>query len=182
MFIEKLDFYTNSLRCLSSVNEILKTTDYLNNQIGLRHRPDAKNIWHDCVGSLYDRKNDVQLNKESEFCVWSISEDNFIRVQVEQLAHKFNFQIGRVRIMKLPPFKGLSVHSDLENRYHLVLHTNNYSYVSHNINEHNFELKEIGKFYHIPNNNYWYKIKTTEKHWVYNGGNTDRIHLVVCET
>lgn len=182
MFIEKLDFQTSSVRCLSSLNDILKVTDYLNNQIGLRYRPNAENIWHDCVGSLYDRENNIQLSKESDYSMWAITYQNYIRQQVEALAYKFKFNIGRVRFMKLAPLKGLSVHSDHENRYHLVLTTNSDSYVCHNDGKYNTSLETIGKFYHIPKNNYWYKVKTTETHWVYNGGKTDRIHLVVCES
>ena len=34
--------------------------------------------------------------------------------------------------------------------------------------------------YHLPMDGQWYKVDTTKTHWVYNGGDSPRIHLVVC--
>lgn len=182
MFVEKLDLNSDLINCQTSFDEVLKITSWHHHQIGLRHRPNAENIWHDCLGSLYDRDTKIYRATESDFSMWCLDEKNYLRQQIENLAQQYKFTLGRVRFMRLLPKQGLSVHSDNENRYHLVLKTNDFSYICNNVNSYNKTLQEIAKCYHIPFDGFWYKVKTTETHWVYNGGKTERIHVVVCET
>jgi hypothetical protein len=182
-FIEKLEYTSDVNNILSELDNVLKQTNWFNNQIGFRHRPDSDNIWNDGTGSLYDHTKKKFIGTESHYNTWSINENNYIRTSVTNLSESLNFKIGRVRIMKLLPHHGLSVHRDNEVRYHLVLKTNPKSYICYNhsyINK--SELDPVAQCYHLPLNNYWYKVNTKITHWVYNGGETERIHLVVCET
>lgn len=182
MFIQKLDLSSNVQLVLMELESILQQTHWHNNQIGLKHRSGAENIWHDAVGSLYDRQHGIFIAKEEDYSEWSLPETSYIRQCVTQLASALDITLGRVRIMKLPVHHGLSVHKDNERRYHLVLQTNPQSYICHNHTPFNTELQPIAQCYHMPQNNHWYRVDTRQVHWVYNGGSTERIHLVVCET
>ena len=42
------------------------------------------------------------------------------------------------------------------------------------------QLSVVGECYHIPADGQWYHVNTVKTHWVYNGGSTPRIHIVVC--
>jgi hypothetical protein len=152
------------------------------NQIGLRHRLGAKNIWTDAVGSLYDREKEVKLSTEDEFTEWSIDDTWYVRGAIERLQEQVG-NIGRVRFMRLLPKTGLSVHRDDEVRYHLVLKTNPKAYIARASNfviERHSSEPVVSTCYHIPLDSHWWKVDTREVHWVYNGGDEERIHLVVC--
>jgi photosystem II stability/assembly factor-like uncharacterized protein len=88
-----------------------------------------------------------------------------------------NIKLGRVRIMRLMPKRGLTVHRDTSVRYHLVLKTNIDSFFGFR----DFLNKDgaVAKCYHMPANGYFYKVDTTKFHFVYNGGKTERIHIVI---
>jgi hypothetical protein len=80
--------------------------------------------------------------------------------------------------MRLLPKTGLMMHQDAEKRIHLVITTNKGCFVS------TPETVEDGadyqiKGYHIPADTHFYKIDTTLYHFVYNAGNTERVHLVI---
>jgi len=145
------------------------------NQIGLRHRPNPQDPWLDSHGSLYDKEQQIFVAKEQDFSVWNSLVPNYTKSIIEELANKEKFTIGRVRYMRQPPKRGLSVHKDIETRYHFVLKTNPYAF---------FGFTQPGPItaqcYHIPSDGYFYHADTTLEHFVYNGGWEDRIHLVIC--
>jgi hypothetical protein len=152
------------------------------NQIGLRYRSGAKDRWSDAVGSLYDRTTNTKLSSEIEFNQWTISNDYYVRQSIDVLSERVG-QIGRVRFMRLLPKTGLSVHRDDEIRFHLVLKTNPNAYIaraSDFVIEQNSPESVVATCYHIPADGHWWRVDTREVHWVYNGGNEERIHLVVC--
>jgi hypothetical protein len=185
MFLEKLDYTSDHNRMMSEANDIITNVTWNNgNQIGLNRRDNStENIWKDATGSLYDREHNIYIGKEKDFTVWNIDSDSYIRQQIENMME--GIVNGRVRLMNLTPKKGLSVHKDLEVRYHYVLKTNKKSYICHNPSR-SSQVDDnipISAFcYHMPMDNHWYKVDTRETHWVYNGGETDRVHLVVCGT
>lgn len=181
-FIEKLDTVSDTSIINNELQTILKVTNWSKNQIGLRHRANAENIWSDSVGSMYDYTTKSFKYTEADFNNWSVSENTYVRQQIELLSEKLNFKVGRVRFMKLLPHCGLSIHYDNELRYHLVIDTNPKSYICVNNAVSNNNLEIVSQCYHIPKDNHWYKVNTKKIHWVYNGGETERIHLVVCET
>lgn len=185
MHIKKLEFTSDYGSMLTEYNAITSKVPWLPlNQIGLTSRPGATDVWRDAGGSLYNRATGEKLGNECDFTVWNIASRNYIRQQIEALARYENTSIGRVRIMKLMPKCGLSVHKDLEIRYHYVFQTNKKSFFCYNesaIRE-DSDLPVTAVCYHIPQDGHWYKADTTKVHWVYNGGDTERIHLVVCGT
>lgn len=180
MFIEKTKFLSDLAIVENEVKTIENLTNWYGNQIGLKHRLGSTNIWQDCVGSLFSKELNKFIENESAFNNWNLNDDSYIKHQITLVCDYYNLKIGRVRLMRLPPHQGLSVHYDTEERFHLVIKTNLKSYICHNTGENNIQLNPIAQCYHLPLDGYWYKVKTTEVHWVYNGGETDRIHLVVC--
>ena len=77
------------------------------------------------------------------------------------------FEIGRCRVIKMPPRTTLSWHSDPEKRIHIAIKTN---YGSRMFIEHTG--------YHIPADGNIYLTDNTKYHTAINGGEEDRIHLV----
>jgi hypothetical protein len=183
MSIRKLDLNSSIEIFQRECDTIINSVGWGNtHQIGLKSKPNSDNLWFDSTGSLYDRGTKSFTNNELDFNVWNLDSNNYIRQEVEKLQEKEKIIIGRVRIMKLLPKIGLSVHKDNEFRYHLVLKTNPSAYFAFNetISPLDSGVTEMGKFYHIPKDGFWYFVDTTKIHWVYNGGKEDRIHIVVC--
>lgn len=162
--------------CVESI--ILKTGWGDTNQIGLKKRNSIiGDDWFDSTGRLYDRKTNTFRAKEEEFSLFNGIPDVLLE-QLQLLEKKENFVSGRIRIMKLMPKTGLTVHSDLETRYHYVVKTNDKSYMCFNDIDHS-DSDCRAACYHIPQDQQWYFCDTTKTHWVYNGGDSDRIHIVV---
>ena len=181
--IEKLKHTSDLLQMHIESKKIINQVQWGEmNQIGLNSRLNCSDAWHDAVGSLYDKKALNYRATEYEFTEWNIEPDNYLRQQIEQLVAVEQFNLGRVRLMRLLPHRGLSVHRDDEVRYHFVLKTNQKAYFAFNNDQITAadSIPEIGKFYHVPMDGNWYKADTRQVHWVYNGGETERIHLVVC--
>jgi len=184
MFIKKLTMLSDLNMINSDFNKILNLSGWGDkNQIGLNRRAGKDNSWFDAAGSLYDSESSDYVADERDYVDWNIGSDWYVRQQIERLETEYNFKCGRVRFMLLRPKTGLSVHRDREYRYHLVLQTNKKSYVAYNnktVDIKKSQLVSESNCYHIPADGYWYRVDTTCQHWVYNGGDTDRIHLVVC--
>ena len=177
MFLEKLNIKVDIVQVRNDLATILNLTDWSGNQIGLTHRalPQA-NLWKDCIGSLYNKEKNIELVAESEFTEINTQTPEYLKHILEQLANNENIKLGRIRFMRLQQHQGLSVHKDTSVRYHLVLETNQYSYIAQGLDQ--SSIKAV--CYHIPADGYFYKVDTTKEHFVYNGGKTDRIHLVIC--
>lgn len=180
MFIEKLDTTSDVELMNQSLSEILTITDWgTKHQIGLNYREGATDTWHDATGSLYIKETGNFITSEYSFTEWNKLPD-YLTSQLKSLAEQHKLRIGRVRFMRLLPRIGLSVHSDREFRYHFVVKTNRHAYIAqdHSHTNSNGQLKAI--CHHIPADSHWYKVDTRMSHWVYNGGDEERIHLVVC--
>ena len=190
MFIKRLNIQGDPAAVLEEFNGIISEGEPQQvwrkmNQLGFNHRPTTTNIWEDATGSLFDRINNTWRGRESDFTNWNIPPTSTIRQQINHLQSTIDVPLGRIRIMRLLPRTGLSVHKDLELRYHLVLQTNPKAYIAHETNDidpQRSDLPTTAATYHLPLDNYWYQIDTRETHWVYNGGTQERIHVVVCGT
>lgn len=185
MYLEKLEFTSDYDRMITECDTLIKTISWMStNQIGLNCRPGVHNKWTDAAGSLQNRQTGERRANEWDFTEWNLNNDNYIRQQIEHLAELESAKLGRIRIMRLMPKTGLSIHADLEIRYHYVLYTNPKSFFCFNetVPNSNSVLPVKALCYHIPRDYHWYKVDTTKVHWVYNGGETDRVHLVVCGT
>jgi len=186
MIINKTNFSVNHSKMLDDLNFILKNHaqwpeyDPQNprkpiNQISLRHRIDTRfNLWEDGNGSLVDKETGKTLAFENDFCCWNKDLPEYTKQVLEDLMQKENVNFGRVRYMRLMPKTGLTVHTDKEQRYHLVMTTNRFSMFGHVYEG----SEELGKVYHMPADSHFYKVDTTLGHFVYNGGWEERIHLV----
>jgi hypothetical protein len=180
MFIEKLELYSDIGIVKNEADELIKQYGWGHtHQLCLTHRDGAANIWHDGAGSLFSKQDNTFKFKETDFCNWNLNTNSYIRNQIELLLTNNNFKLGRVRVMRLLPKIGLSVHCDKEVRYHLVLKTNRFSYIVEDMMANSDHEKVQAICYHLPQDNHWYKVDTTRHHWVYNGGSEERIHIVV---
>lgn len=177
-FITKLHMSANIDKINDELNAIIyhHTEWGSDNQIGLRHRINCQNQWKDSIGGLVDRKTRQRLAYEKDFSEWNTGTPTFTKIVLSELAEKEKIILGRVRFMRLQPKFGLSMHIDYEPRYHLVLQTNKSAVFGECFTDNTVRAM----CYHIPADNNWYKIDTTREHFVYNGGWTPRIHLVVC--
>lgn len=177
-FIEPMNLFSDKDLILNDLSDILKYTSWEPyNQIGLRHRINCTNQWTDSAGSIYDRETNIKLADESEFSEYNDNIPENLRYELERLKRYINTNIGRARLMRLMPKTGLSIHKDLEKRYHLALDTNDGCMFAECVKI--SSMRSIG--YTIPSDNRWYSVDTTRSHYVYNGGKTPRIHLVVCQ-
>jgi hypothetical protein len=172
MFLKRLDVQADLEQINLDLNYVLtKTTWGVENQIGLTHRPNPVDMWKDATGSLYDRVNNIELVSEQAFTELNAEFPAYTKTVLNRLG----ISLGRVRYMRLAPKTGLSVHADNSVRYHLVLQTNPYAYIAQTMRG------PIGAVcYHMPADTHFYKVDTTLEHFVYNGGTTDRIHMVIC--
>lgn len=178
MFIKKLELTADVDQVSKDLDHVLTLTSWgTENQIGLTHRKQPqKDIWKDCIGSLYDREKGIDIANESDFSELNSLTPEYIKSKILELASAQNFSIGRVRFMRLMPKTGLTVHSDTSVRYHLVLKTNPTAYIAHTFNAGNV----AALCFHIPADGSFYEVDTTRQHFVYNGGLEPRIHLVIC--
>lgn len=152
------------------------------NQIGFTHSlgNDAKEAWHDGIGSLFYAWGDNPFNekkelikhshikKESDF-MWFVSEfkdTSFYDVYI-QLSEIYI--LGRMRLMMMRPKSCLSWHVDTEHRLHIPLITNVGA-----------RLVIEDSVYHMPADGSSYIADTTLPHTAFNAGLTERLHLVTC--
>lgn len=176
MFIQKTNITVDLFKVQESLETILQKTSWSEkNQIGLTHRKGAENKWHDSTGSLYDRVNNIELIKESEFTEMNSEIPDYLLSILQQLCDSQGIEIGRARFMRLLPNTGLSVHNDTTERYHLVIKTNKHAYIAHTM----YAGVMAAACFHMPADATFYKVDTTKQHFVYNGGSEERIHLVI---
>ena len=176
--IEKLDFKIDLPSIAKDVETVINMARWdEDNQIGLTHRPGAKSLWKDAVGSLHNSNYVDHSTSESEFTEINYLIPDTLKQMLLGFAKFQGIHLGRVRIMRLPSKRGLTVHRDTTIRYHLVINTNIDSFFGFR------DLRQIdgvaAKCYHIPADGHFYKVDTTKIHFVYNGGKTDRTHIVI---
>ena len=180
-FIKQLGIQSDTkliLDDLSAIDSEIKSMATMN-QVSLRRRLNHISNPFDGIGSLWDEQRKNRVAYEKDFTEWIVNDNIYVRQEIEKLAGTVGFRIGRVRFMQLKPKCGLSVHRDAEKRYHFVLTTNPHCYFAMNNDSEFSNIKAV--CYTIPQDGHWWEVDTTQTHWVYNGGNTNRIHLVVCE-
>lgn len=179
-FITKLDIASDLEKMIESFNTILEKAEWGKfNQIGLNYRPGAEDPWHDAAGSLYDKETKKYIDTDLNFTMWNVF-PQFLSDELQKLYSMEQFKPGRVRFMRLLPKTGLSIHSDYEVRYHYVIKTNPHSIFGNYSEVDSTTVQACGEIFNIPANGHWYKVNTRLPHFVYNGGFTERIHLVIC--
>jgi hypothetical protein len=181
MLIKKLDIETDSTRIMDDLSSILNQHCPwpINNQIGIKYRNGAENIWTDAIGMLTYNK---RVGEEIDYVNWCLDTNFYVRQEIEKLQDTLKIKTGRIRFMKMLPKTGLTVHYDSEVRYHLALQTNPYAHFGFRtepVITDICDLPNTGITFHLPKDNHWYRADTTKFHWVFNGGKEERIHLVV---
>jgi len=185
-FIQQLEYTANLDQMKADLDTLLAKTPWPSmdlvsqapgNQIGVTYRIGAKNIILDASGSLYDKEKKLFIAKESDFTEINPNIGQYTKNILATLAEQEHTKFGRIRYMRLLPKTGLSIHADLEMRYHFVLETNRYALFG----DASPDLDMAAKCYHMPADGHFYKVDTTREHFVFNGGWEPRIHLVICE-
>lgn len=182
-FIVRTGLSSDIERMRESLSTILLQCEWARlNQIGLNYRSGASDTWHDGAGSLYDTRTGNHTADEHDFVEWNVVPE-YLLGELDKLGHTLGRggyrSLGRVRFMRLLPKTGLSIHRDRSIRYHYVINTNVYCMLANYYQSDN-ALQSCGRMYHLPADGHWYTVNTLQHHTVYNGGNTERIHLVVC--
>lgn len=100
---------------------------------------------------------------------WIIKED-YKGTIWEEILKTLPGPIGEARIVVLKPGSGYRSHSDIDDRYHLNLLGDRYSY-----------LIDIDKqqLYQVTRDRFWYNMNAGPRHSAVNLGSTDRVQLVV---
>jgi hypothetical protein len=185
-YITKLDLTADLDQIKQDLETVLSvqfwpTEDFVKktsgNQISIKHRPGVTDVFTDGQGSLVNKETGEAYAKEADFSEYNPYLPEYTKSIIEELSNKVGCKFGRIRYMRLMPKTGLSIHSDTEQRYHLVLQTNKGALFGH----YTGDEPEVAKCYHIPADGYFYKVDTRLPHFVYNGGWEPRIHLVICE-
>lgn len=147
----------------------------IGNSLGLNYRPGALNPWADSFGSLYDKETQQLIGTELDYSEWHPEGLDYTKEKIFELAERFKFKVGRCRYLRLMPKTGLSIHTDMEPRFHLAIETNPKCLIARTVTG----QEESALCYHIPADGFFYKVDTTKEHFVFNGSWEPRIHLVI---
>ncbi|MFS4459360.1 hypothetical protein [Bdellovibrio sp. HCB2-146] len=138
-------------------------------QIGLTHTPDCHphDKYFQSVGSLYDYEQDQFLYQERDF---SILNADLKGSHLEWIYQNVPFRVARMRLMRMPPRKCLSIHDDTGPRFHIAIKTNPFSYLF---------FPDTQQSFQIPTDGALYGMDATKLHTAFNADlKEDRIHLV----
>lgn len=100
---------------------------------------------------------------------WTIK-DEFKNTIWEFILKTLPHNIGEARIISLKPGRCYQSHADIDDRYHLNISGDSYSYLAN---------LETDTLYKIIKDTFWYTLDTSPKHSAINFGQQDRIQLVV---
>ena len=110
-----------------------------------------------------ERLVEINENKYTQICKPFV--DTYIADVYEKIKSKWN--IGRMRFLMKPPRSCLSWHRDPEKRIHVPIITNP-----------GCRMVIESESYHMPADGSVYITDNTQYHNFFNGGETDRLHLV----
>lgn len=158
------------------------------NQLNLTRRPDEAGSPYEGIGSLYDFEKRTWKGRDMEYSeLIPAAKGTYFEEIFDKLKSHSKFKIGRARLMNLEPKRCYSVHQDETYRLHYAITTNPQCFMSF-INLGGNQPKDevtstlTSKFgalmTQIPADGYPYFTNTTCPHTAFNGGNTNRVHLV----
>lgn len=170
----KTEFDQN--RLIFELNVLVKKIPFDENaQICLTHRENSLNPYYEGCGSLYYEGNYTTGTKtkrndsltEGEFNIFNIELYSTYFYDIYNTWSK-NFNIGRLRLMKLNRKICLTWHKDNEKRIHLPI-----------ITDEKCKFVVEDNVFHLPANGNSFIIDTTKYHTVFNGSSElERVHLV----
>jgi len=145
------------------------------NQIALSHSgkfTTIKEQLYDGVGSLYDRKNNIELDQEENYTqISDYVKGRYWEEVIDQIKEVSPLPLGRIRLMLLKPKTCYSWHKDSDAiRYHVPISTN----------ASNFIATEKG-LYRMEEEGRLYTLVSTVWHTALNASFQPRVHLV-CST
>ena len=181
MDVQKLNFKFNEHKLKQSLDWVLKQADIDRvNQLCLTHAPDAAphpdGMWYQGAGSLfyeYKAMGDGIKRTQREP---KISEEQFNDF-IEEAKHTYfyevykqlqtQYDIGRVRLIKIHSCHCLTWHQDVDKRIHVPIVTNDGN-----------RLVIGDSCYHLPGDGSAYYVNTTKPHTAFNGGTEHRYNLL----
>lgn len=139
-------------------------------QLSLTGRSETDPSVEDGIGSIYDFKSSRWLAREADFRHFHPEfKSTYFHEIYERVQRHTGGAIGRMRLMLLPPKACYSLHQDPTIRYHLVLKTNPQALL----------IFPKNGLVHLPADGKLYQVDTRQLHTAMNGGDEDRIHLVM---
>jgi aspartyl/asparaginyl beta-hydroxylase (cupin superfamily) len=143
--------------------------DFLDNK---NHWPCYQNRY--CLNN-YNNNDDYLKNAQQRliYTEYKYMNSIFKNTIWEDVLKKIPVKISRARIMMMPPTTILSIHRDIEPRWHLALFTDP-GCIYYDV--------DTSTAVHIPSDGHFYRLDTRFPHTAFNAtDNFTRIHLVVCE-
>lgn len=140
------------------------------NQITLTHRSESNQTPQEGSGSLFEHSTGSWKAYEKDFRFFNEEFKNTYFYEIyREMQKRTNGAIGRVRLMRLPPKVCYSLHRDSTIRFHLALVSNPQAFL----------LFAPAELISIPVDGSVYAVDTRRAHSAFNGGDEDRIHLVM---
>jgi hypothetical protein len=135
-------------------------------RLGLTHRADAADPWHDAGTGQFDQQTGTKHFEESEFCFFN---QELADTYFHHIYQSLPFRIGRMRLVPLQPGEIYQMHTDASRVAHMAITSNEDCRL----------LFRTGDTYHVPLDGRIHLLDTTRYHSAYNAGSTTRIHLTM---
>lgn len=176
-YLKQIDFQVDLQELNKDLDYILSNHDFKWNQFGFTYRPKTKmeKLHHDSVGPFHyeEREQEADLPFPKSESDWSEFIPTFVGSYFHWIYKNVPIEFGRMRIIELLPKKCLSVHTDFQDRHHIVIRTNPTAYIFF---EESDETRYVDK---IPGDGHLYWAKTSIKHTTFNGSFSEpRYHLL----
>lgn len=131
-----------------------------------------QNLFNQAINNLPKVDFRLSLNEKTGrylYDPWVIKQE-YKGTVWEEILKTLPEPIGEARIVTLKPGTGYQSHSDIDDRYHLNLSGDRYSY-----------LIDIDKqqMYQVNQDRFWYNMNAGPRHSAVNLGNVDRVQLLV---
>lgn len=174
MNVEKLPYVYDVKLIIESIpSNLLNSKEFLSgNQLSITVEDECASPFSS-VGSLYDYDARVMIASTEKFTtIHPLFKGTYLETvvaQVRGVADTHGVNVGRVRLLGLPPLKCYSYHRDVDEfRYHIPIKTN--PYAKFIVGDSVEKMPEVGTLY---------KFATKDYHSALNASTTEkRIHLV----
>jgi hypothetical protein len=133
--------------------------------ISLTHREGAAEPVFDGNNSQFDTDGN-KVYRESAFTRFN---EMFTGTYFWEIYRRMPFQVGRMRLMVLPPLTIYAMHRDSSCRAHIAITTNPDCRI----------ISRTGDNLHVPVDGRVYVFDTRREHTAYNAGREERVHLTM---
>ncbi|MGI5500370.1 aspartyl/asparaginyl beta-hydroxylase domain-containing protein [Lentzea sp. CA-135723] len=136
-------------------------------RLGLTHRRDAQDPWHDAGNGQFDQATGQKNFEEADFGFFN---EELKDTYFYEIYQSLTFQIGRMRLVALHPSEIYHMHTDASRVAHMAIKTNE---------DARLLLRRNGETYHVPTDGRIHILNTKLHHSAYNAGGDTRIHLTM---